>query len=63
IPPDQHEAVFHRFQPAQSTRHLIGLGLGLYIAREIVELHGGTIRIEQPAHRGSRFVVRLPASA
>ena len=63
IPPDQHEAVVHRFQPAQSTRHLIGLGLGLYIAREIVELHGGTIRIEQPAHRGSRFVVRLPASA
>jgi signal transduction histidine kinase len=39
------------------------MGLGLHIAREIVHLHGGSIRIEQPDHPGSCFVVTLPPSA
>jgi signal transduction histidine kinase len=65
IPPDHREAVFDRFYQAHSDydRHLAGMGLGLHIAREIVHLHGGSIRIEQPDHRGSCFVVTLPPSA
>lgn len=40
-----------------------GLGLGLFISRQIVEAHGGTITAEFPADGGTRLVVTLPASA
>ena len=63
IPLDEREAVFQRFHQAQGERHLTGMGLGLYIARQIVELHGGSIRIEEPARGGTCFVVALPPSA
>lgn len=63
IPPGQREAVFDRFHQAHGERHLSGLGLGLHITREIVELHGGLVWIEQPEHRGARFVVALPPTA
>jgi signal transduction histidine kinase len=63
IPPDERESVFDRFHQAHSDHHLSGMGLGLYITREIIELHGGSIRIEEPAERGSRFVISLPPSA
>ena len=49
--------------PADSsiTRRAGGLGLGLAIARQLVELHGGTIRLESPGEgKGSTFVVILP---
>lgn len=38
-----------------------GRGVGLSIARQLVEAHGGTIRAESEPRRGSRFVFRLPA--
>jgi signal transduction histidine kinase len=60
IPPDQRTAVFGRFHQAHNAHHLSGMGLGLYITREIIELHGGFARIEEPEHPGSRFVVGLP---
>jgi signal transduction histidine kinase len=60
VPPDQRTAVFNRFHQAHGAHHLSGMGLGLYIIREIVELHGGFVRIEEPEHPGSRFVVGLP---
>lgn len=63
IPPDQREQIFDRFHPAHGDRHLSGLGIGLYITREIVELHGGCVRVEAPAAGGSRIVVILPALA
>jgi signal transduction histidine kinase len=40
-----------------------GLGLGLSIARRIVEAHGGTIAAENNAKRGASFVVALPKPA
>jgi signal transduction histidine kinase len=47
---------------ASSTREHGGLGLGLALARRIVELHGGTIRIESPGlQRGTTVTVMLPA--
>src|SRR6185503_12717316 len=46
---------FHRTSDAAP-----GVGLGLHIAREIVELHGGTLEVEAPADGGSRFVVTMP---
>ncbi len=58
--------VFDRFRQADSsmTRQHGGLGLGLAIARHIVELHGGSIRADSPgADQGTRFEVRLPLIA
>ena len=49
---------FHR-----SSVNAPGVGLGLHIAREIAELHGGTLTLETPLDGGSRFVVRLPRIA
>ena len=43
------------------TRYQSGLGLGLYISRQIVELHGGTIAAEFPDDGGARFVIVLPS--
>ena len=63
VPPEQREAVFDRFYQAHDDDHLSGMGLGLYITRQIVDLHGGFVRIEEPERSGSRFVVALPPCA
>ncbi|MFL5347758.1 MAG: ATP-binding protein [Hyalangium sp.] len=63
IPPESLERLFHPFSRATNatSRHFGGLGLGLFICREIIERHGGTIWAESPgAQRGSCFHVRLP---
>ncbi len=52
--------IFGRFERAVSTRSYGGLGLGLWIVREIVEAHGGFVRVESLYGRGSTFSVELP---
>ena len=59
VPPEQRARLFRRYFQA-AARPAGGLGLGLYISRRIVELHGGRIWAEFPAEGGSRFVVELP---
>lgn len=63
VPPEQRDHIFDRFYQAHRDRHLTGMGLGLYLTRQIVQLHGGTVRIEDPGHPGTRFVVDLPPMA
>lgn len=60
IPEDDRSKVFRRFYQAHPQQHYGGMGLGLYISSQIVEMHGGTIACEAPEGGGSRFVVRLP---
>ena len=55
--------IFERFERAASVLHYGGFGLGLYLSREIVAAHGGTIRVESEAGRGSTFVVELAMGA
>ncbi|MCM2277948.1 MAG: ATP-binding protein [Oligoflexia bacterium] len=60
IAPEDQTRIFGRFEQAVSSRHYGGLGLGLYIARQIAEAHGGTIRVESVPGRGASFIVELP---
>ncbi|WP_426756282.1 ATP-binding protein [Myxococcus sp. Y35] len=52
--------IFERFERAVSDRHYGGLGLGLYITRQIVEAFGGTVRATSEPGQGSVFVLELP---
>jgi signal transduction histidine kinase len=63
IPPEDTDRVFERFYRADRARTSTdgGSGLGLSIARWIVDLHGGAIRVEPNRPRGTRMVVSLPA--
>jgi PAS domain S-box-containing protein len=52
--------IFERFERAASARHYGGLGLGLWIVRQIVDAHGGRIGVESAPGAGSTFTVELP---
>ena len=54
------ERIFHRYEQARTSRRFGGMGLGLYIVRGIVEIHGGTIRVASQPGAGSTFIVELP---
>jgi PAS domain S-box-containing protein len=60
VPPERVQAIFERFERAVSPRSYGGLGLGLYIAREIVEAHGGRIAVASQLGHGAVFTVELP---
>jgi signal transduction histidine kinase len=60
IASDRLSAIFDPFARAVPKEHFGGLGLGLYIAKAIVEAHGGSITVESRPGEGSTFVVRLP---
>lgn len=60
---DQQGKIFERFERVVSSPQIGGLGLGLFIAKQIVEGHNGTIRIESEPRKGSTFIVELPAKA
>lgn len=60
IGPDIAERVFERFGRAGPVSHYAGLGLGLYLARQVVEAHGGAIRFRSRPGEGCTFIVDLP---
>ncbi|XYH96816.1 sensor histidine kinase [Sorangium sp. So ce1128] len=62
IAAEDRDRVFEPFQRIASTYKSQSLGLGLYIVREIVQAHGGSIVIESPDSGGAAFVVRLPVA-
>lgn len=60
VPAAQQAHLFERYYRGRPGDRVAGLGLGLYISRQIVTMHGGEIALETPEDGGSRFVVTLP---
>ncbi len=60
IPEEQIPHVFERFYRAEEARSTEGLGLGLSIARQIAEDHGGSIEAWSKPREGSTFIIRIP---
>lgn len=65
VRPDMREAIFDRFRQAQggTTREFGGTGLGLAIAKDVVQLHGGTVSVTQAPGGGALFQVEMPLHA
>lgn len=60
IAPETLASIFERFERGANAGAVQGLGLGLWIARKMVEAHGGTIAVESTLGEGSTFTVTLP---
>lgn len=60
IPKERQASIFERFERAVATPHFGGFGLGLWLARRVVEAMGGYIRLESELGLGSTFTVELP---
>ncbi len=61
VRPEDRERIFSLYERASDDRNIPGLGLGLFIVRQIVDMHGGSVRVETPQDGpGATFVVQLP---
>jgi signal transduction histidine kinase len=63
IDPEKLETVFQKYHRIEITERQEGLGLGLYIVRELVKAHGGRVEVESKLGTGSCFSVFLPIPA
>ena len=62
IAPEKRERIFEAFEQADGSvaRVYGGTGLGLSVTRRLVELHGGTLKVESEVGKGSSFIFTLP---
>jgi signal transduction histidine kinase/pSer/pThr/pTyr-binding forkhead associated (FHA) protein len=63
IPEDELEEIFGTFEQGTAGQQFGGSGLGLMIAKRIVELHGGTLTVKSKVGVGTRFTLSVPAAA
>ena len=63
VPEEHRKRIFDRFYQVPLAGATAGMGLGLYLSRQIVEQHGGRIRVGAARGGGARFVVTLPPEA
>lgn len=63
ISKEKQALIFNRFERADAPITVSGLGLGLYICKQIVEALGGTIRVEGQEGQGASFIIELPNSS
>jgi len=62
VDPDHRDHIFDGFYLAHDRANIHGLGLGLYVSRQIMQQLGGDLRVEFPPDGGSRFLAELPAA-
>lgn len=62
IPEENLEKIFERFERTGASKNVSGLGLGLYIVKQIVLGHKGTIEVKSEMNRGAEFIITLPKS-
>jgi PAS domain S-box-containing protein len=60
ISPEDQRRIFERFERAVPVSHYGGFGLGLYLLKEIVEAHRGSVAVASEPGQGARFTVTLP---
>ncbi len=60
IPANEMSRMFERYFRASTSTGIVGTGIGLNLAKKLVEMHGGTIEVESVEGEGSTFTVRLP---
>jgi signal transduction histidine kinase len=60
---EDHERIFGRFERAVPSEHFGGLGVGLWIADELVKAMGGTVRVVSSPGEGATFIILLPRNA
>jgi signal transduction histidine kinase len=63
IPREKHGAIFDQFERVLNRRTVSGLGLGLYICRQVARAHGGDIHVVSEPGKGASFVLQLPFEA
>ncbi|HEX3695789.1 MAG TPA: PAS domain S-box protein [Polyangia bacterium] len=60
IPREQQKRIFERFERGVSSRHFGGFGLGLWISKQIIDAHEGTIRVDSRPGQGAMFAFEIP---
>jgi signal transduction histidine kinase len=60
IAPQDQERIFEQFERTDSAAQVAGLGLGLYIARQIAQAHQGRLEVRSAPDQGSEFILSLP---
>src|SRR6202048_5477398 len=56
------DQVFERYYRGSNVSGIVGTGVGLYLAKMVVEAHGGEIAVESHGGEGAKFAVRLPVT-
>lgn len=63
VAPEAVDRIFDRFERFATGHHQKSLGVGLYIARQVIDAHSGLVRVEQTSTSGTTFLVELPRTA
>lgn len=63
ISPENFEIIFKKYERVVSADEVSGLGIGLFISKEIVEAHGGKIWVESAIGKGAKFIAELPVDS
>lgn len=59
---EKHSKIFNRYERGNDSHQITGLGLGLFIVKEIIESHKGSVRLENKNEGGAKFIFEFPIS-